>query len=300
LVCSAETLGALRTAWTKILNIPTRVKVRLAGIAAHLILAVRRIWGGGRFTDVRRGGITWRLDLLDGIDFSIFLLGYFEPATVAAYRRILRPGDIALDIGANRGAHSLPLAQAVGSTGKVIAFEPTARAYRRLIGSFDLNPSLKDRVIFCQSMLAASPEKPIPEKIAAYWPLHAAMNQDPLHMGVEESTENASVETLDDALSRLSVERVDFIKMDVDGFEMEVLNGAIRTISHHHPTIVMEIAPYMLEEKGIDGTAPITFLTAMGYKFFSLRRRPLPDLVSRCAEMENGTSMNVIAIFEDS
>ena len=61
--------------------------------------------------------INWRLDLLEGID----LLGSFEPLTVRAYRGIVRPGDTVLDIGANVGAHTLPLAQLVGETCRVIA-----------------------------------------------------------------------------------------------------------------------------------------------------------------------------------
>lgn len=53
----------------------------------------------------QRGGIYWDLDLCQGIDFSIFLLGVFEPETVASYSSQLTEGNTVLDIGANIGAH---------------------------------------------------------------------------------------------------------------------------------------------------------------------------------------------------
>jgi hypothetical protein len=80
---------------------------------------------------LRRRGIRWDLDLAEGIDLSIYLLGAFEPRLVGAYRKLIRPGACILDIGANIGAHTLQFAQLVGDRGKVVAYEPTCVRIRQ-------------------------------------------------------------------------------------------------------------------------------------------------------------------------
>jgi hypothetical protein len=80
----------------------------------------------------RRGGTRWKLDLREGIDFSILLLGVFEQSVVAAYRRLIPPGSVVIDIGANIGAHTLRLAGCVGAAGRVVAVEATRYAFERL------------------------------------------------------------------------------------------------------------------------------------------------------------------------
>ena len=70
-------------------------------------------------------------------------MGAFEKRTVAAYSRLVRPGMTVIDIGANIGAHTLPLAKLVGPTGRVIAVEPTIWAVERLRANLDLNPPLR-------------------------------------------------------------------------------------------------------------------------------------------------------------
>src|SRR5687767_12418481 len=99
----------------------TRTKMFLARVAQGVVMAGLRIVGQGPEVIVRRGGLRWKLDLEEGIDFAIFIMGALEPSAVAAYRDLVRPGATVLDIGANIGAHTLPLAKAVGPTGRVLA-----------------------------------------------------------------------------------------------------------------------------------------------------------------------------------
>ena len=76
----------------------------------------------------RRGDIVWELDLKKGIDFAIFLQGV--PARdLAGYRRVVQPEFVVLDIGADIGSHTLPLAQMEGPSGRVYSFEPTDCAF---------------------------------------------------------------------------------------------------------------------------------------------------------------------------
>ena len=88
--------------------------------------------------EFKRGGLRWMLDLDEGIDFSIFLLGSFEPDAVRCFEKRIKPGDVVLDICANIGAHTLRLARLVGSSGRVLAFEPTIYAYAKLRSNLEL------------------------------------------------------------------------------------------------------------------------------------------------------------------
>jgi hypothetical protein len=68
---------------------------------------------------VRRRGLKWELDLREGIDLAIFAFGCFESETYQTIQKIVRPGSIVFDIGANIGAHTLNLARLSAPTGKV-------------------------------------------------------------------------------------------------------------------------------------------------------------------------------------
>src|SRR3984893_15716811 len=112
---------------------------------------------------VVRGGINYELDLSQGIDFAIFLGNIYERQTRAALRKLVSPGSLVLDIGANIGAHTLPLAQLVGPNGRVMAFEPTDFAFRKLSRNLGLNPSLAARVEAYHCFLTANDGAGVPE-----------------------------------------------------------------------------------------------------------------------------------------
>lgn len=114
------------------MRLPTKEKIRLATAMQRPILWFRNMAGLGPSLRCSRGGVEWELDIREGIDFSIFLLGSFEPSTSKALARLVQTGDYVIDIGANIGAHTLPLAARVGNNGKVIAFEPTEYAFLKL------------------------------------------------------------------------------------------------------------------------------------------------------------------------
>ena len=80
-------------------TIKTAQKIKIAQIVCSVVLSLRKIRGLKNQTIVKRGGVWWDLDLTEGIDFSIYLLGGFEPKTLKLYKKIVKKGDIILDIG---------------------------------------------------------------------------------------------------------------------------------------------------------------------------------------------------------
>ena len=276
--------------------ISTRKKIAMARLASIGVLGLRRLAGRGHRAEVRRGGVNWSLDLHEGIDFAIYLTGYFEPRTVAAYRRLLAPGSVAVDVGANMGAHTLHLSSCVGRDGRVLAFEPTAEAYRRLTRNIAINPELSRRIEAMQTMLVAAPDTALEPTVYASWPLRSPSDAHHLHLGVALSTEGANISTFDDAVAAAGLDRVDLIKLDVDGHELDVLRGARTTLTQYHPTIVMELTSYTLEERGHDPAELASLLEDMNYRLHDLGGRSLLGGTDAVFKLPAGHSLNVIAL----
>jgi len=113
----------------------TPKKIALAKWASAVLRGMRSAVGLSNQVRSTRGGIRWDLDLAEGIDLPIYLPGAFEPRLIRAYGRLIRPGACVVDIGANIGAHTLHFARLVGGRGKVVAYEPTGYAYRKLVAN---------------------------------------------------------------------------------------------------------------------------------------------------------------------
>jgi len=276
----------------------TRDKIRLAALAYRGLRLARRAVGRGDEAEVTRHGIRWLLDLSEGIDLSIYLLGRFEPRTASAYRRLIRPGQTVLDIGANIGAHALPFAALVGRAGRVIAFEPTDYAYRKLLANLALNPVLAPRIAAEQTRLGASDGDAPADAIYSSWPVDGRGALHAVHGGAAKTTAGAVQRRLDSYLAEAGVARVDFIKLDVDGYECEVLAGASGTLRRDRPPIGLELAPYALAERGASLGRLLAMLADAGYRLERERgRRPLPgEPAALAAAIGDGGSLNAIAV----
>jgi FkbM family methyltransferase len=276
--------------------LPTKLKIKIAVTLSQMVRTARAAVGSeSENLLVKRDGIAWLLDLKEGIDFGIFL-GLYERSTTKAIRRWVRPGFIVLDVGANIGTHTLELARRVSSIGKVFAFEPTFFAYSKLLKNLALNPSLGAVVQPEQLMLAASDDRMTESRIYSSWPL---IHQDSLHarhQGRLKPTEGARATSLDTYLRVAGVPRVDFIKLDVDGFECEVLEGARHCLDVFRPTILMELAPYVLDERGASLAQLVAILDRSRYRLERLDGKALSlDAGKLEKKIGDGSSINVVA-----
>jgi FkbM family methyltransferase len=275
----------------------TRHKLALARAAYHALHAGRALMGRGDDVTVTRGGARYRLDLAQGVDFAVYL-GCFERATAAAFARHVRPGATVLDIGANIGAHTLRLASLVGDTGKVHAFEPTDFAFAKLQANLALNPALVRRVETVHAFLGTQAAAAPPRAIPSAWPLTGSADVHPKHFGESMLTGGARTIRLDNYLAERGGLRVDFVKLDVDGFECEVLGGAPQMLARDRPVFVMEIAPYVLVERGASLEQLIGFLAPHRYRFVTESgETPLPSTAAGLSALvPEGASLNVLAL----
>jgi FkbM family methyltransferase len=275
----------------------TKSKIALAAAVSEVVRCVRKLQNKPETAEFRRGGFTWELDLSQGIDFAIFLQGGFEPRTLRDYKKNVKPGWTVLDIGANIGAHTLPLAELVGETGRVIAFEPTDYAFGKLKKNLELNPEIKKRVEAVQAMLVGEPnaEKPT-EGIPSSWSLAAETDGEihPGHGGKFQTLNGAMTTQLDTWIEKEGLDNVSFIKMDVDGYEIDVLKGAKKTLEKWRPTMMMEFMPYVFADRGQNFGEVLTILNSLGYSCRTVTGQPLEMNEHLEGTIAHGSSINVI------
>jgi FkbM family methyltransferase len=203
---------------------------------------LRTAWTATRFTlrELTSGSVTFRTE--DGLvlttmpnNFSSFALcvaGARDPAIWAFIRRRLGPGSVFVDAGANIGTYTCPAARLVGPTGRVIAFEPHPVTYGYLSRNVEANGLSQVRALHLA--LGEAPGQIEIVSVANPGENHVAATG-------EHGSGAAAVAmaTLDDALAGQEIGPVDYLKIDVEGFELPVLRGARRTIAAS-PAIVVQ------------------------------------------------------------
>lgn len=282
------------------MRLKTSTRLAIASVMCRGLVGARRLVGLGSDVETTRDGIRWHLDLTEGIDLAIYVFGRFESQTVRVFRRFLRPGDVVVDIGANIGANTLELARSVGVNGRVIAFEPTEFAVAKLRKNLELNRELERTVTVEHAFLGDGAVESRSREFYASWPL-LAENDHGLHQrhrGRLGSAENAVQWTLDGYVDDRRIESIRLIKLDVDGGEWSVLKGAQQTLERFHPMIVMEIAPYVLDEEPGALEGALEILSEAGYGFTDIATgKGLPVTASELrATIPYGASVNVLAL----
>ena len=220
------------------------------------------------------------------------LAGDYEESELSFVRRVLRPGMVALDIGANEGLYSLFLARSVGSKGTVVAFEPSQRERQRLQVNLWINLARNVRV----EGSALSAEEGDSNLFVVETGETGCNSLRP--PAVQSSTRMVSVSTttLDHYLRRNSMLRIDFMKIDVEGAEWSVLQGAkILLTTPPRPFVMIEVSDLRTRPWGYHSREIGMVLRDFGYDLF----RPVAhgELVPAAMDdIEDGSYYNVIAV----
>jgi FkbM family methyltransferase len=233
------------------------------------------------------------VDVLLGNDNSLclYVCGSFEPNEFAFLDRVLKPGMVFVDVGANDGYYTLFAAQRVGPSGRVLAVEPSTRERANLERNIARNGLANVTVV----PLALGSSCGMAE-------LHLAQSAHSGHNtlgrfandGVQaESVEQVKVCTLDSLAPGLALDRIDVMKIDVEGAEASVIAGARDLLAATRPLIVLEISDKALRGQGSDAGRLITALRDLDYEIgvFS-------SSTGRIELLANGRdlSLNVVAI----
>ena len=199
--------------------------------------------------DCRHGRITYlRTDSFIGK--SLELYGEWCEGEIILFSRLLRSGDVVIDVGANIGTHTLAIANIVGLSGAVHAFEPQRTIYDILSENIDANGL---------------------QNVRAYWAAAGATDgacripiidySSPNNFGAI-SVGHGELEVPLISIDSLSLPRVNLIKIDVEGAETGVLRGAASTLARLRPILYVE------NNKPEMSTTLVALIRGMGYRLW--------------------------------
>jgi FkbM family methyltransferase len=214
-------------------------------------------------------GLVFELVPREQVSHVVYLSGTYEPNTLRLLRAWLEPGRVFIDVGANVGVITLAASSWVGATGRVIAIEPSSREFARLERHVRLNALTNVSTV--RAAVAATSG---PRTLRVASSATAGGNTLGSHFAYAEmeatGVERVEAVTLDELASRLRLERVDVVKLDIEGAEVEALRGASDLLRRHRPSLVVEVCATALEGNGVTVAALEAALRTARYTTFEI------------------------------
>lgn len=216
---------------------------------------------------------------------------WFEPE-IEFWRNQLQPGMTVIDVGANVGVYTFSAAQRVGETGRVLAVEPFSECVQCLQETRAINDFPWVTVIAGAASdrnhtahLALDPASELNRLIA---PDAEGLDATPVET---EKTETVACFALDYLVEQAALTQVDFLKIDAEGHELQVLTGSERILTEFMPTILYENIGFG-ETPNVDAAK---FLQAKGYQLFCYV--PFAQTFSRIERLSTlHEYLNIVAI----
>lgn len=202
-------------------------------------------------TEARHGRMLHlREDAYVGRSFQAY--GEFSEGEVALFTHFVPPGAVVVDAGANIGAHTVPLAQMAGPEGLVLAFEPQRILHQILCANLALN-SVPNTLANAMALGDREGTCTVP----------ALDYGRPNNFGGIPMVEGGPGETVPMVtLDSYGLERLDFMKVDVEGAEVQVLSGARETLARCRPALYVE------NDRKEQSAALIRLLQELGYSLW--------------------------------
>jgi len=238
-----------------------------------------------------------RLTLYPGNETSrsIFVTGLYEPNEFLLLSKILKPGMIVVDVGANMGLYTLYAARRIGTVGRVLAIELSGRESAILENNVGLNAltnvtvrgnAISDKVSEAELLVAQAQH-------SGHNTLGAFGYNTPL-----DHREKTQTEPLDDMVTADGLARVDVVKMDIEGAELKALRGARETLERHRPLLLLELSDRALQHQDASSADVLVLLAQYGYKVYGFDGQTgLPKPLEQKGYYD---SENIIAVAGDS
>lgn len=216
---------------------------------------------------VKVGNATIVINPNDPVVSGALTFGVYEKSEIAFMQRILKPGAIMLDIGANVGLYSALGGLALGEKGRIIAFEPDPESRKYLKQTIDANALSNTEVISA----AASNNNGTTQ-------LFISTNNRGDNRLYENQNADVAVDVatvrIDDVLNERNIDAVDIIKIDVQGFEGYVIEGMEQTLKNSQRLqMLMEFWPEGLSSAGTNPLDLLNRLESFGLSLFELKEK---------------------------
>ena len=221
-----------------------------------------------------------KLDLRDaGISRELFLTGVHEVHSTQQFKEEMKPGMVLLEIGGNIGYFALLGARRVRPGGRVLALEPSPANVKSLEENTKLN-GLED-VVKIYPFAAGRQSGILPFYVVSKSNLCGFVNREGPGIKLLEEVPVRLV-SVDQVVEQEAVQ-VDYFRMDVEGFETEVIEGMTGTLSGQHAPSggFIEVHSELLNRKGISARSFIERMYELGYEIKTARYRRRWDVVVR-------------------
>lgn len=206
-----------------------------------------------------------RVPLDDYLGRAVYLFGDLDPKVTWVLRQVLKPGDIVFDVGANLGLLSLLTAKLVGPAGHIHAFEPNPELCR-LFEATVLHNSLTNVTLHPFALGASE------GSLNLHIPTSNSGAASLIHTSRPDTyVRSVPVKRLDDVTFQEPILKIALLKIDVEGFELEVLKGAQRILENIHPETILFESNQPGDSNGV--TPVMQLLHDHGYEFVSIPRR---------------------------
>jgi FkbM family methyltransferase len=258
-------------------------------LVAGVVSAFERMLGNEPL-EVAAFGLRFFVDRSDRqVGLSLATTGTYEPEEAALFEAAVQPGMTVVDVGANIGVYTL-LAARAATSGRVIAFEPD-----------DTSAALLERNVTANRFANVTVVKKALASFSGVTRLFVVAGHPALASLASSNARgsNRSVEVevarLDDELAELGVDTVNIVKLDAQGAELDILEGAERTIARARPIIFFEWWRAGMTNFGREPTAVLDHLEQRGYSFASIDR---PDVRLSAAQVATLGDLDLMAIPE--
>lgn len=212
----------------------------------------------------RADGMRMAAGTVGHLEREILLSGEWEPFVTRIIEGVLRPGDHAVDAGANIGCHTLTMSRCVGRTGRVLAIEPNAKVVGALRKNLRLNGIENVKV----ATVAVSDA---PGRATLRTPAEAdelASNQGLSSLeALDTPAECTDVEvsTIDELVERDSMRPIALVKIDVQGFDAKVVRGMRGLLERDRPVVVLEYEDWAWKRCGESLASLDAWMRHFGY-----------------------------------
>ena len=206
-----------------------------------------------------RFGAKMNLDIKEYSQRLIYYCGVYEEPEIQCISSYIGAGDVFVDVGANVGYYTLWAAKKVGANGKVFSFEPDSISYVDLERNVELNQS--GNIQLCPLALG--------EQAGQSFFLHNYDNTGSSHLVTDSTVTNKTIVTvarLDVFLHERGIQRIKFLKIDAEGAELQVLEGAKAFLQLGIPPYVqVEVIDEALKQFGSSEKQLVDFLSERDY-----------------------------------
>ena len=203
-------------------------------------------------------GIKYELNLNQDSELETYYGGGYEPEVVRIVKQYVKPGMTVMDVGARIGLHTLRLKKLVGNQGKVFAIEPDEKTFLLLLK----NAKLNDYSIVADNK------------------------------ALSDRNEGKEI-TLDAYTETMNINGLDFIKIDTDGCEYQIIKGGLDALKKFKPIMVIEFNRKSLENDSLEPMFDL--LASLGYSFFQSRNlKEYPGKKSIINEVSLKGNVNVL------